>query len=108
MKVAVCGLPFSGKKISRFLHTWREIASSRTEEGAVNEALEQKILELKQYWKAVESTSIPHTFYFLTNKKHPPRKKSWIESELNYYMTFEYHYLAQKAIVQAVSEVGLS
>ncbi len=98
--------PFSMKKIREFNQTWLSIVGNDIKEGKVNEALWLKILEMKQYWRQVKDSDIPHTFYFITNKENAPIEHAWIEKQLNYNMTHDYCYLGQEEIARATAASG--
>lgn len=84
---------FLKKKIKKSVQTMRAIFSSMIEEELVNKNLQRRIKDMHKYWERIPGTYVPHTFYFITNKKYPPGNHVRIEKQLDYYMTFSYFYM---------------
>lgn len=87
---------FSENKIEKSVQTMYAIFSSTLEKDNVNEKLQHKIIDMHKYWNSIPGTYIPHTIYFLTNKKNPLKKHERIEKQLNYFMTHSYYYMGFK------------
>ena len=85
--------PFSKNKIKKSVQTMYAIFSSTLEKDIVNKKLHRKIIDMHGYWNSIPGNYIPHTIYFLTNKKNPPKKHEGIEKQLNYFMTHSYCYM---------------
>lgn len=92
-----------GKRLlGHFADTFLAIVSSRDDELELNQQLRRQIAEVKAYWARCDSTYIPHTIYFFTNREEAGIRRAWIEHHLNYYMDHRYRYYEQEDLAVAL------